>query len=60
MKKVDLTKDEMRTLIWALQSAYAKLSKEDLTKGRKPADDPILQKICSISKKVNGILVKCK
>ena len=53
-----LTKDELRTLLWMAQNQYASRALQVTRKGQKPSDDPVIQRLLSISRKVNAELVE--
>lgn len=57
---VNLTKEEARTLLWALQIVNAQEIKRLLKKGVCPNDQMIVKNLCSISRNVNAELVKSK
>lgn len=60
MKHVAFTEDELRTLIWAIQSQHAQESLRVLKKGEAPKDHATIQKLNSISKKAYTALVAGK
>lgn len=55
---VNITKDEARTLIWALQIVNAQETKRLLKKGIKPNEHRTIKNLCSVSRNVNAVLVK--
>ena len=57
---INLTKEEARTLLWALQIVNAQETKRLLKKGVDPDDQMIVKNLGSISRNVNAELVKSK
>lgn len=57
---INLTKEEARTLLWALQIVNAQETKRLLKKGVDPEDQRIIKNLGSISQNVNAELVKSK
>lgn len=57
---INLTKEEARTLLWALQIVNAQETKRLLKKGVNPDDQMIIKNLGSISRNVNAELVKSK
>lgn len=57
---INLTKEEARTLLWALQIVNAQETKRLLKKGVCPSDQRIVRNLGSISRNVNAELVKNK
>lgn len=57
---INLTKEEARTLLWALQIVNAQETKRLLKKGVDLDDQMIVKNLGSISRNVNAELVKSK
>ena len=57
---INLTKEEARTLLWALQIVNAQETKRLLKKGVDPDDQMIVKNLGSISRNVNAELAKSK
>lgn len=53
----NFTTDELRTLVWMCQCQHAKVALKDLDNGKKPSEDPTIQRILSISKKAYAELI---
>ena len=54
----NLTKDELRTLLWMCETTAARIALDDLHKGKNPSNNATHQRVLEISKKANNELVK--
>ncbi len=54
----NMTKDELRTLLWMCQNTAARIALDELNKNKKPSDNATHQRILEISRKANAELVK--
>ena len=55
---ISLTKDEARTLLWALQIVHAQETKRLLKKGIAPSDHRTIKNLNSLSRTTNAILTQ--
>lgn len=56
--KIEVTKDEARTILWALQIVHAQETKRLLKKGINPDEHRTTQNLSAASAKINSALVK--
>ena len=55
---INITKDEARTLIWALQIVNAQETKRLLKKGIPPNEHRTIKNLCSDSRHANAVLLE--
>lgn len=55
--KIELSKDEARTVIWALSIVHAQESKRLLKKGIKPTDHRTTKNLSNASRLINATLI---
>lgn len=55
---IDITKEEARTLIWALQIVNAQETKRLLKKGIVPNEHRTIRNLCSVSRNINTVLLE--
>ena len=60
MKTIQLTENELRTLLCAIQAEHAKYTLIDARKGKNPREDETIQRLTAISKKAYAALVEGK
>jgi len=60
MAVVSFTKDELRTIVWAMQNEYAQRVRIDLSKGITPSGDKTIARLLSISRKTYQTLMEAK
>lgn len=55
--KIEISKDEARTILWALQIVHAQETKRLLQKGVKPSEHRTTKNISAASAKINAALL---
>ena len=60
MASVSFTKDELRTIVWAIQNQYAERVRLDLAKGVTPSEDKTIERLLSISRKTYSTLMEVR
>lgn len=56
--KIELSKDEARKILWALQIVHAQETKRILKKGENPREHRTTQNLSAASEKINSELVR--
>lgn len=55
---LELTKDELRNILWMCEKTAAELALRDLKNGKKPAENKTRNRVLSVSRKVYRELVE--